>query len=116
MKVDLDGLASNIKAAIGGPRREEWCFMVDELVRNVKELEAVNKDFADQIIEYQRIKMAAKAMMGQPKAYAVHTPKGHEFDYTIHAEMADAEEYACDMVDRGYFDKAPPIVPLYAKH
>lgn len=40
MEVDLDGLASNIKAAIGGDRRDEWRFMVDELVRNVKKLEA----------------------------------------------------------------------------
>jgi hypothetical protein len=36
MRVDLDGLARNIKAAIGGPRRDEWRFMVDEIIRELR--------------------------------------------------------------------------------
>lgn len=39
MEVDLDGLATNIKAAIAGDRAEEMRFMVDEIVRNLKDAE-----------------------------------------------------------------------------
>jgi hypothetical protein len=37
MQCDLDGLAANIKGALAGPRRAEWAFMVDEMVRNLRE-------------------------------------------------------------------------------
>lgn len=40
MPVDLDGLAVNIKGALRGERREEWAFMVDELIQNLKDREA----------------------------------------------------------------------------
>lgn len=39
MKVDIDGLAANIKASIGGDRKDEMRFMVDELVRHTKTCE-----------------------------------------------------------------------------
>lgn len=43
MKVDLDGLAKNIKDTIGGERADEMRFMVDELISHVKKMEADNR-------------------------------------------------------------------------
>ena len=49
MQVDLDGLAANIKDAIAGPRRQEWCFMVDQLVQHVNSLESRHSDIVGEL-------------------------------------------------------------------
>lgn len=41
MKIDLDGLAANIKGELRGERADEYRFMVEELVRHAKRLERV---------------------------------------------------------------------------
>jgi hypothetical protein len=41
MKVDVLGLASSIKDAIRGPRRDELCFMVDQMAEHIVKLDAV---------------------------------------------------------------------------
>ena len=41
MKVDLDGLARNIKADLDVTRRRRSALMVDEMVRHIKKLEAI---------------------------------------------------------------------------
>lgn len=55
MKVSLDGLARNIKAEIRGPRRDEMAFMVDEMVRWLKELEAENKRLQRELDEIDKL-------------------------------------------------------------
>jgi len=41
VKVDLDGLAANIKAELRGERAQEVACMVDQLVKHVKKLEVL---------------------------------------------------------------------------
>jgi hypothetical protein len=41
MKVDVLGLASNIKDAIRGPRRDELCFMVDQMAEHIVKIDAI---------------------------------------------------------------------------
>lgn len=66
MKVDLDGLAASIKEAIKGDRARELRFMVDEMVRWIRELEA-NVGGGDTAIA--QLEQENEALAGEAKRY-----------------------------------------------
>lgn len=88
---------------------------IDWQAREIDRLKAVVKDYGDQIIERRQRDEAADRLAGQPHAWIVECPKGHEFDTLVFPTKEDADVQA-DLFNDQYPEGESPhvAVPLYA--